>query len=58
MNQKLVTAIQTFVVVGASALVASGVLSNDQVHTWQPVLVALLGVLGALGIHSLRAPKG
>jgi len=58
MNQKLVTAIQTLVVAGASALVASGVLSNDQIHTWQPVVVAALGVLGAVGIHSLRAPKG
>jgi hypothetical protein len=57
MNQKLVTAVQTLVVVGASALVASGVFTNDQVQVWQPVVVALFGVLGAVGIHSLRQPK-
>ena len=57
MNQKLVTAIQTLVVAGASALVASGIFSDEQIATWQPVVVAALGVLGAVGIHSLRSPK-
>ena len=57
MNQKLVSAIQTFVVAGLAALVASGLLTDAQVATWQPVVVAALGVLGALGIHSFRSPK-
>ena len=57
MNQKLVTAIQTLVVAGASALVASGIFSDEQIAIWQPVVVAALGVLGAVGIHSLRSPK-
>lgn len=57
MNTKLVSALQTFLVAGLAALVASGVLSDDQVAAWQPVVVAALGVLGALGIHSIRSPK-
>ena len=56
MSQKTVSAIQAFVVSACAALVSSGVLSDGQVQTWQPVVVAFLGVLGALGIHSLRKP--
>ena len=56
MSTKTISAIQALLVSGCAAIVSSGVLTDGQVKTWQPVVVALLGVLGALGIHSLRKP--
>lgn len=49
-----ISAASGVVVALLSALVASGVLSNDVVATWQPVVVALLAFGATVGIRSAK----
>lgn len=54
MSKSTASALSGLVMAAASALVASGVLSNETVAIWQPVVVAAITFAATVGIRSAR----
>ena len=56
MTKAQTSALLGLVMASASALVASGVFTDTQVSTWQPVLTAVITFVSTVAIRSAKAP--
>lgn len=54
-NKARVSAASGVVIALLSALVSSGVLSDQTVAVWQPVVVAVIAFAATVGVHSAHS---